>query len=182
MNSTTAAADGRGATIDRGDVSDGATAREIAWSIGDVSRETGLPIETLRFYDRTGLLGELPRTVGGHRVFDRAALGLLEVVLRLRRTQMPVEEVREFVARVRADTDHAGRISLLKAHRERVRRQLEQLTGDLAVIDWKIAAYTAIEEGRESPPAASRPNQGHDVWQIDGLDLTVNAPEEVRRS
>ncbi|HEU5486669.1 MAG TPA: MerR family transcriptional regulator [Microlunatus sp.] len=121
-------------------------------SIGEVAHRTGIPIETLRFYDRSGLLGDLPRTAGGHRVFDEVALGLLDVVVRLRRTGMPVEDVRAFVERVRADRDRAGRIELLQAHRERVRGHLEQLRTDLAVIDWKIASYTANEAGRPGPP------------------------------
>ena len=121
-------------------------------SIGEVSQQTGIPIETLRFYDRSGLLGELPRTAGGHRVFDELSLGLLDVVVRLRRTGMPVEDVRAFVDRVRADRDRAGRIELLRRHRDRVAGQLDQLQSDLAVIDWKITAYTANEAGRPAPP------------------------------
>jgi DNA-binding transcriptional MerR regulator len=121
-------------------------------SIGEVARRTGIPIETLRFYDRSGLLGDLRRTAGGRRVFDAHALGLLDVVVRLRRSGMPVGEVRAFVDRVRHDRDVAGRISLLRNHRERVRNQLDQLTKDLAVIEWKIAAYTAVEQGTEPPP------------------------------
>jgi DNA-binding transcriptional MerR regulator len=128
------------------------TTAVLGLSIGEVAQQTGIPIETLRFYDRSGLLGELPRTAGGHRVFDQLSLGLLDVVVRLRRTGMPVEDVRAFVDRVRADRDRAGRIELLRRHRARVSAQLEQLRTDLAVIDWKIAAYTANEENRPAPP------------------------------
>ena len=42
----------------------------VGQSIGEVARRTGISIDTLRFYDRMGLLGDLPRTAGGHRVFD----------------------------------------------------------------------------------------------------------------
>jgi DNA-binding transcriptional MerR regulator len=122
-------------------------------SIGEVSQRTGIPVETLRFYDRSGLLGDLPRTSGGHRVFDDYALGLLDVVVRLRRTGMPVDDVRAFVELVRADRHRAGRIRLLEAHRERVVEQVRQLQEDLGVIEWKIAAYTAAEAGEEPPPA-----------------------------
>jgi DNA-binding transcriptional MerR regulator len=121
-------------------------------SIGEVSQQTGIPVETLRFYDRSGLLGDLPRTSGGHRLFDDYALGLLDVVVRLRRTGMPIEDVRAFVELVRADRNRAGRIRLLEAHRERVVTQMRQLQEDLGVIDWKITAYTATEAGAEPPP------------------------------
>ena len=67
--------------------------------IGDVARLSGLSIDTLRYYDRAGLLGAVHRDGGGPRVFDRDTLGLLDVVLRLRRTGMPVEDVRHFVGR-----------------------------------------------------------------------------------
>jgi DNA-binding transcriptional MerR regulator len=132
--------------------------------IGDVARLSGLSIDTLRYYDRAGLLGEVHRDGGGRRIFDRDSLGLLDVVLRLRRTGMPVEEVRHFVHLVRSgDTERAGRLALLRAHRRRVLAQLDQLQDDLAVIDWKIAAYQAGEDGTEPPPPPPgwpRP-QGH---------------------
>lgn len=132
--------------------------------IGDVARASGLSIETLRYYDRAGLLGEVQRNGAGRRIFDRNALGLLDVVLRLRRTGMPVEEVRHFVNLVRTgDAERAGRLELLRRHRSRVLSQVHQLREDLGVIDWKIAAYEAEESGTEPPPPPPgwpRPN-GH---------------------
>ena len=96
--------------------------------IGDVARLSGLSIDTLRYYDRAGLLGAVQRDGGGRRVFDRDTLGLLDVVLRLRRTGMPVEDVRHFVDLVRSgDTERAGRLALLRAHHRRVLAQLDQL-------------------------------------------------------
>jgi DNA-binding transcriptional MerR regulator len=89
--------------------------------IGDVARLSGLSIDTLRYYNRAGLLGAVHRDGAGRRVFDRDTLGLLDVVLRLRRTGMPVEDVRHFVDLVRSgDTERAGRLELLRAHRHRV--------------------------------------------------------------
>lgn len=143
-------------------------------SMGEASRLTGLPVETLRYYDRAGLLGDLPRTGGNHRVFDELTLGLLDVVVRLRRTGMPIEDVRRFAELVRAgDDDRPTRIALLQAHRARVQERLDLLVADLAVVDWKIAAYTAAEAGRE-PPA---PPPG---WPVAPPDLTARgtSPEE----
>ena len=125
-------------------------------TIGEASRVSGLPVETLRYYDREGLFGDLPRDTGGRRRFTRDALGLLDVLLRLRRTGMPVEQVREFAEHVRAgDEKRAGRLALLRAHRERVAMDLDQLVADLEVIDWKITAYQAAEDGNDPPPRES---------------------------
>jgi DNA-binding transcriptional MerR regulator len=140
------------------------TLEQAELMIGDVARLSGLSIDTLRYYDRAGLLGEVQRDGGGRRIFDRDALGLLDVVLRLRRTGMPVEEVRRFVRLVGSgDADLAGRLGLLRHHRSRVLGQVEQLREDLAVIEWKITAYEAAEHGTEPPPPPPgwpRPN-GH---------------------
>ena len=148
--------------------------------IGDVARLSGLSIDTLRYYDRAGLLGAVHRDSGGRRVFDRDSLGLLDVVLRLRRTGMPVEEVRHFVDLVRSgDSKRAGRLDLLRAHRRRVLAQLDQLQDDLAVIDWKIAVYQAGEDGTEPPPPPPgwpRP-QGH-LTQPDTLATEPSTEQE----
>jgi DNA-binding transcriptional MerR regulator len=140
--------------------------------IGDVARLSGLSIDTLRYYDRAGLLGAVHRDSGGRRVFDRETLGLLDVVLRLRRTRMPVKDVRHFVDLVRSgDTERAGRLDLLRAHRRRVLAQLDELRDDLAVIDWKIAVYQAGEDGTEPPPPPPGwPRPQGDLPQPDAFD------------
>jgi DNA-binding transcriptional MerR regulator len=97
--------------------------------IGDVARLSGLSIDTLHYYDRAGLLGAVHRDGGGRRVFDRDALDLLDVVLRLRRTGMPVKEVRHFVDLVGSgDAERAGRLAIdagvtLNRHCARLRRR-----------------------------------------------------------
>ena len=148
--------------------------------IGDVARLSGVSIDTLRYYDRAGLLGAVHRDGGGRRVFDRDTLGLLDVVLRLRRTGMPVEEVGHFVELVRlGDAERAGRLELLRAHHRRVLSQLDQLQGDLAVIEWKIAVYQAGEDGAEPPPPPPgwpRP-QGH-LPQPDTLTAEPQTDQE----
>ena len=148
--------------------------------IGDVARLSGVSIDTLRYYDRTGLLGTVHRDGGGRRVFDRDTLGLLDVVLRLRRTGMPVEEVGHFVQLVRlGDAERAGRLELLGAHRRRVLAQLDQLQDDLTVIEWKIAVYQAGEDGTEPPPPPPgwpRP-QGH-LPQPDTLTAEPQTDQE----
>jgi DNA-binding transcriptional MerR regulator len=148
--------------------------------IGDVARLSGLSIDTLRYYDRAGLLGAIHRNGSGRRVFDRDTLGLLDVVLRLRRTGMPVEDVRHFVDLVRSgDSERAGRLKLLRAHHLRVLAQRDQLQDDLAVIDWKIAAYEAGEDGTEPPPPPPgwpRP-QGH-LPHMDALAAEPSTDQE----
>jgi DNA-binding transcriptional MerR regulator len=123
-------------------------------SIGEAARQSGLTVDTLRYYDREGLLGDLPRDAGGRRLFGTDTLGLLNVLVALRRTGMPIEAVREFSRHARSGNDatRAARLALLRSHGERVRADLRQLQADLELIDWKVAAYTAAENGQDPPP------------------------------
>ena len=43
-------------------------------TIGALSGQTGVNVETIRYYEREGLLPSAPRTAGGHRVFGEAHL------------------------------------------------------------------------------------------------------------
>jgi DNA-binding transcriptional MerR regulator len=143
--------------------------------IGEAASLAGLSVDTLRYYDRAGLLGPLHRDSGGRRVFDPGALGVLDVVLRLRRSGMPVEDVRRFAELLRdGDARREGRLALLREHRDRVRERIDALRSDLAVVEWKIAAYEAAEAGRPEPePPAGWPDRNA------SLDTSAHGREQA---
>jgi DNA-binding transcriptional MerR regulator len=53
-------------------------------SIGELSRLTGLPVKTIRYYSDIGLVREARRTPAGYRRYDEQSLGRLELVRALR--------------------------------------------------------------------------------------------------
>jgi DNA-binding transcriptional MerR regulator len=111
--------------------------------IGDVAARTGLSIDALRYYEREGLLGPVARDTGGRRRYDPDSLHLLDVLLCLRRTGMPVRQSREFADLVRTGPGTVpDRVEILRAHREAVVERMRQLEADLAVIDGKLTTYT----------------------------------------
>ncbi len=58
-------------------------------SIADAANRLGLSIETLRYYERDGLLlRPVPRSASGHRRYQDHDLGWIELVTRLRSTGM----------------------------------------------------------------------------------------------
>jgi DNA-binding transcriptional MerR regulator len=128
-------------------------------SIGEASRQSGLSVDTLRYYDREGLLGDVPRDTGGRRLFDVEMLGLLDVLVALRRTGMPIEQVREFSAHARSgvDSTRTARLALLREHQTRVNADLAQLRADLELINWKVASYQAAEDGQDPSPRKEAP-------------------------
>ncbi len=75
-----------------------ANEQSLALSIGEAARQSGVNIETIRFYERGGLLEAPPRTAGGHRVYDRARIKRLAFVRRGRELGFTLDEIRSRMA------------------------------------------------------------------------------------
>jgi DNA-binding transcriptional MerR regulator len=110
--------------------------------VGEVAAQVGLSTETLRYYERRGVLPAPTRDSAGRRVYRDADVHLIEVLLHLRDTGMPLARIAQFTRYVAADPECvAERLALLQQHRERVLAQIERLNRSLAVIDQKITDY-----------------------------------------
>ncbi|MFC3996659.1 MerR family transcriptional regulator [Nocardiopsis sediminis] len=116
-----------------------------ALSISQAAERTGLSPDTLRYYERIGLIDPVPRSASGYRVYDEGALQWLEFVLHLRDTGMPVRDMLEF-ARLRRQGEHTApqRRALLAGHREKLREQARRLESTLGFLDRKIDHYDGI--------------------------------------
>ena len=67
-------------------------------SIGQLAREAGIHLETIRFYEREGLIPAPSRLPSGHRTFDQAALRRLRFIKRAQELGFSLSEVRELMA------------------------------------------------------------------------------------
>ena len=109
--------------------------------IGEVSKRSGVGVEALRFYEKSGLLDRPSRTYAGYRVYGEEvierlafikraqALGFsLEEVRRIiddaRKGESPCEEVREIVRRRMAELDE--RLREMHRYRRELRQTLEE--------------------------------------------------------
>ena len=125
------------------------------YPIGEVARRLGLSVDALRYYERAGVLPQADRDAGGRRRYSEHDLHLLEVLLHLRDTGMPLAEIATFTRLV--GQDPAGvpeRLALLRAHREGLTARIAALTRSLGVIDGKIADYDARLRAAAGAPAA----------------------------
>lgn len=66
-------------------------------SRGSLAKETGVNIETIRYYEKIGLLPDPNRTSGGHRVYDQLHLKRLVFVRRSRELGFTLNEIRELL-------------------------------------------------------------------------------------
>lgn len=112
-------------------------------TIAAAADELGLSADTLRYYEKDGLLlRPVPRSSSGHRQYDEPDLRWIKLVTCLRATGMPIRDVRRYAALVReGDGNEEERLALLHAHRESVLRELAQVTAHLGAIDHKIGIY-----------------------------------------
>ncbi|MEM7274864.1 MAG: MerR family transcriptional regulator [Actinomycetota bacterium] len=117
-------------------------------TIAEASAATGVTIDTLRYYERAGVLPDIGRTGSGQRAYSDADLDWVVFVRRLRSTGMSMRHIARYTAMVRDGDGTVGqRRRLLEEHRATVAGAIEELTAALDVLDRKIAHYEAAEQG-----------------------------------
>ena len=67
-------------------------------SIGEAARGSGIPVETIRYYERAGIVPGPPRTLSGHRVYDTAGIARLCLIKRCRDLGFSLAEARALLA------------------------------------------------------------------------------------
>jgi len=110
-----------------------------------VVEETGFSIDTLRYYEKIGLLERVRRNAAGQRRFTDQDLSWLNMVRCLRDTGMPIAEMLRFAELTRAG-DHTipDRIELLAEHDRRVEEQIANLRERQKAIKYKIDFYKGV--------------------------------------
>jgi len=68
------------------------------FGIGELSRTTGCPIETIRYYEKSNLLHPPPRTNGGHRLYNENHQKRLQFILKARGLGFSVDKTRELLS------------------------------------------------------------------------------------
>ena len=119
--------------------------------IAEFARATGLSPDTLRYYEKIGLMQSPVRDSGGRRVYQARDLDWARFLIRLREIGMPIAEMLDY-ARLRAQGDGtaAARRDLLAVHRATLAARIAGLTDCLSVLDQKIATYEAMISGKDA--------------------------------
>jgi DNA-binding transcriptional MerR regulator len=89
--------------------------------IGDVSKRSGIGIEALRFYEKSGLLDKPSRTFSGYRVYGEEVLERLAFIKRAQALGFSLEEIRQIVDDARKGESPCDEV------REIVRKRMEEL-------------------------------------------------------
>jgi DNA-binding transcriptional MerR regulator len=128
-------------------------------TIQRAAAETGVSRDTLRYYEKIGILPGIGRSRSGHRRFTDEDMGWIKLVQCLRATGMPIEDLHAYADLVQeGDSSAAGRLQILERHRDRIRDELQELSTALELVERKIAGYDELlARGLKVEPPDHRP-------------------------
>ena len=123
----------------------------MSYTISEAAQKTGLPPSTIRYYDKEGLLPNIKRK-NGIRVFEDMDLRLMGLLTCLKNTGMPIKRIRDYVELTsKGDDTLQERYEIIKAQRQFVLDQIEQLQYYLEELDFKDWYYGEESSGRSQP-------------------------------
>ena len=108
------------------------------------AEQSGFSLDTLRYYERIGLLDDIGRAPSGHRRFREEDLEWLGVLRCLRDTGMPIAQMRRYAELARGgEPTLADRLALLIEHDAQVRERIAALQAEHEHLQEKINWYRA---------------------------------------
>ena len=130
------------------------------YTIGQVSEMTGLPISTLRYYDKEGLFPHMER-VSGMRRFGEQELEALHVIECLKASGLEIRDIRQFMQWcTEGASSYPKRRQLLERQKETLEAQIDDLRRSLAMLQFKCWYYEqAMRDGGEEHIHAMLPDK-----------------------
>ncbi len=119
-------------------------------TIKEVGEKYGISQDTLRYYERVGMIPAVTRTPGGIRDYQESDLKWVELAGCMRSAGLPVEAIIEYVKLYQeGDSTIPARLQLLVEQRENLLEQRRRIDATLDRLNYKIARYEiAAETGR----------------------------------
>jgi MerR family mercuric resistance operon transcriptional regulator len=117
-------------------------------TIGGLSQQTGCHIETIRYYEKIGLLPKPNRSEGGHRLYGADQIKRLAFIRRCRELGFALEDIRGLLALVDGRRYTCQQV---KAVTERHLESIREKVVDLRILDKTLAGIAARCQGTEAP-------------------------------
>jgi Cu(I)-responsive transcriptional regulator len=138
--------------------------------IGEVARQTGVKVPTIRYYEQIGLLPPAPRSEGNRRCYERSKVQRLAFIRQARDLGFEIEDIRTLLALQDAPESSCGkidalvaehlanvdrRIARLSALRAELRRMLQRCAGG-RVAECRVIESIAKSDGSRAQPRLPR--------------------------
>jgi len=129
-------------------ITDTAEAEPTGYTIKQTSELTGLPEDTIRYYEKIGLLPRAKRRANSHRIYAESDVETMKLILCLKKTGMPLDEMKPYL-----DMSRTGDLSETPEAFERIRQYranvLEQISSLQTIVDFidlKLAQGTLMNK------------------------------------
>ena len=110
--------------------------------IGEASEKTGVSVDTLRYYEKVGLVPAIQRDEHGVRDYTEANLRWVEFVKCMRHAGLPIEALTTYVSLVRAgDETVETRKAILEEQRGLLAERIKEMQRTMLYLDYKIRVY-----------------------------------------
>lgn len=120
-------------------------------TIKEISEKYEISRDTLRYYERAGMIPPVTRTAGGIRDYTEEDVKWVELALCMREAGLPVEVMAQYVRLCQAgDSTFQERLRLLKEQREALLKQKNRIETMLTRLDGKIARYEKATETKNT--------------------------------
>ncbi len=114
-------------------------------NISEVSKKYGLSIDTLRYYEKEGLIPPVRRSESGLRDYSEQDCGWVEFIKCMRAAGLSIDTLRQYITLYfKGNRTLQKRKNLLVVEREKLKARIDEMQSTLARLDYKIEMY----EGR----------------------------------
>lgn len=111
-------------------------------NISEVSKKYDIPVDTIRYYEKIGLIPSVNRRESGIRDFSKIDIGWIEYIKCMRSAGMPIKELCEYVGLFRGGSKtHDKRKKILIRQKEELSLKLKEIKNTLKMLNHKIDTY-----------------------------------------
>lgn len=114
----------------------------VTMKISEMSEQSGLSVDTLRYYEKIGLLPPVNRTNGGIRDYDERDMKRVDFIKCMRAAGLPIDVLLEYFALVeQGDETIEARKEILQEQRAQLMARMAEMQETLDLLNYKIQKY-----------------------------------------
>ncbi|WP_341636694.1 MerR family transcriptional regulator [Staphylococcus casei] len=118
--------------------------------ISEVSQKMDISIDTLRYYEKIGIIPQIARTNGGVRNYTEDDLNWINLAKCMRQSGLSIEALAHYLELFQQGEDtQAERLAILSEQRETVLNTIQQMKDTLELLNKKIDNYETVLKPRE---------------------------------
>ena len=111
-------------------------------TIKEAAAQTGISIDNLRYYERIGLIPEVPRSAGGIRDYDADTMHWIDFAMRFKKSGLSLEAIREYIQlAIKGEATKPARKEILLEAKADLEERRKQIQESLDMINYKLAHW-----------------------------------------